>query len=263
MWILCGGVSYAASFQTSGPGLFPISPDRALPRQRVLAVGFWGCGGSAKVFGPAVEDINRLHPRSSNEPYDGYASFHSVLDQFPEVKREAANPAKMGFLRMTPTLWYGIRSGSLNRLQSDGRGAWSGQFSWFPRQEAKIPAGWKVVSQVRRLVRLSLNYPNPAYYSGGIGVTVREPNGWRLADIGLSSDETYVVDWASAWDSPFSEWYAPKPTVGGSSGTLSMDPIVLAEVYWTKVQSPSARDSRVIERPSGWVVSAGIFKSLS
>lgn len=228
----------------------------------MLAVGFWGCGGGVKVFGPAVEDINRPHPRSSNEPYDEYASFHSILDQFPEVKREAGDLEKMGFLRMTPTLWYGVRPNSPNRLRSNGMVGWSGHFSWFPRQEAKIPVGWKVVSKVRHLVRLPLKYPNPAYYGGGIGVTLREPNGWRLSDIGLSADETYVADWTSAWDSPFSEWHAPKPAKGGNSGTLLMDPIVLAEVYWTKVENPPTGENRVIETPTGWVVSAGIFKSL-
>jgi len=193
-------------------------------------------------------------------PYEGLADFHGILGQFPELKREALDPEKMGFIRMVPHLWYGVRPDSPDHMVFSGRAGWTGDFSWFPRRYPKIPSGWRVVGETKVRVRLDISFPNPAYAGGGIGVTIKEPKDWRLSEIGLQSGVSYVAGWESAWESPFSEWKSPKPAKGGLS-ELSMDPIVIAEVVETTIENPATRERRILKTPTGWVVSAGIFKS--
>jgi hypothetical protein len=259
LWLLCAGVSYAASFQTPGPALFPIAPDKAQPRQRALNVAFWGTTGGLKVFGPEPQEVNRPGVKTPRETYDIFADFTSVLNGFPNIKRAAAEGDRAGFLRMSPSLWYGVRTGSDQRLVWDGRVSCSGTFFWVSPRHPKIPIGWKGLTEVRQRVRLKVHVQGQGCLGGGVGVTLQEPVSWRLSDIGLTPQVEYFVNWASAWESPFSEWRDPKPPLA-EAATYSMEPIVLADVVETMIENPATHERRVVKTPTGWVVSAGIFK---
>ena len=256
--------SYVTSFVPPDPGLMRIAPDRAMPRQTPLSVGFWGASAEVWLIGPEYSTLYGKRPVSVPVSYPVTVNFDSVLRyDRPDLLSEAKEPRRRGFLRMVPSMWYGVRSDVPGRFVPDGREACSGRFFWFPPRRPTVPVGWRVLSQRKVRIDLDLTYPNPAYAGGGVEVVIHEPKGWSLKDIGLTRDVRYVVYFQPATDSPYSIWRGPKPTaLKDIIGPYEMDPRVLAEVVETVVENPSTAERRTMRTPTGWVEAAGRFRRI-
>ena len=240
----------------SRPAFTRVAPDRVHPSQTPLSIGFWGAGGELHVEGP---DLSVLYGR----PYAAHA-YDTTIDTLGILKNEKPGTYRRlvrhhdrGFLRMTPSLWYGVRKGG-SKLQSDGRVSGSGRFNFFKPLSPKSPNGWKVVSSHTSLVRLKIDYPNPAIAGGGIWVTIHEPEGWRLEQIGLSPTGRYTVNFGSAWEDPLSIGNDPKVSEGDRP-RYQMVPTVWAEETKSVLENPSTGERRTATTPTGWIVAAGRF----
>lgn len=223
-----------------------------------LAVGFWGASGTLLVVGPELAALYGKSGLSMAEPYKASIYFDAVRNADASLKNAGFDVKRRGYLRMVPSLWYGVRPEVADRYVPDGRSSSSGRFFRIAPRRPSAPKGWRIVSMRMGRVPLPLDFPNPAHTGGGIGVTLREPNGWKLADIGLTSEERYVVGFGPAWDSPFSVWKGKKPP-RSESPRYSMDPVVLAGVIDVTYENLETGERRVEEIPSGWVEAAGKF----
>jgi len=257
---LIAGSGYVTGFSSPNPALTRVAPDRVEPYQRPLSLGFWGASAEFQLIGPDLDAFYGRRPSAIPAGYPMTVNFSAALEyDHPELKPLVNDVAQRGFLRMVPSLWYGVRADEPDRLVPNGTAACSGRFFLFKPRSPNVPVGWRLVSQSRRRVSVPVWCEYEAGGGGGARFWLTQPSGWRLEDIGLTTDHPYTADFSSVWDSALSEWQNAKPPRDVAMTRFMFRPTVWAEVVEATIVDERTGERRQTTTPTGWVEAAGRF----
>jgi hypothetical protein len=253
--------AYVTGTQPPDPALTRVAPDRAMPNQRVLSRGFWGASARLLLIGPDFDAFSGRRLGTGRPPYPMTTMFDVSTSDRADVRALAKDAARRGFLRMEPSLWYGVRPEVKDRLVPNGKAAQPGRYLLRKARRPTVPRGWRLSAENTEIVQLPVRWTFEGAPNGGAEFWLGEPNGWRLAEIGLTASQPYVASFNEAWKSPRSEWEGPKPSSSNRETSLEYRS---RPTVWAQVTSATLVDERTGERrrtltPTGWVEAASLF----